>query len=115
MTGAILERGSSPVKGPGLLPEEARGSRQVGEGMGCIPQWRLLVTVQGGRARFGFTLLWRRSEGCRKQGQVSSVVWSSLVSIFEDHSSWGCRKETVSRCGLEVAARRQLCDQGMAC
>lgn len=43
------------------------------------------------------------------------VVWSSLVSIFEDHSSWGCRKEAVSRCGLEVAARRQFCDQGMAC
>lgn len=44
MTLTILERVSSPVEGPSLLPEEVRGSRQVGDRMGCIPHWRLLVT-----------------------------------------------------------------------
>lgn len=61
-----VNRGFIPTRAPRLLPEEVRVSRPVGEGMGCVPQWRLLVTVWGSRAGSGGGLGGRRMQKARQ-------------------------------------------------
>lgn len=56
MASTVLDRGSIPTRALRLLLEEVRVSRQVGEGMGYVPQWRLLVTAWGSRTSPGEAL-----------------------------------------------------------
>lgn len=103
-----VNRGFIPTRAPCLLPEEMRVSRPVGEGMGCVPQWRLLVTVWGSRAGSGEAL---EAEGCRKRGRVEA--WSVLVlaAFSKDHCSRRCRSEDLNRC----RQRWWLSDSSMTC
>lgn len=56
MASTVLGSGSILTRAPRLLPEEVRVSRQQGEGMGYVPQWKLFVTAWGSRTSLGEAL-----------------------------------------------------------
>lgn len=76
MTSTVLDRGSIPTRAPCLIPEKVRVSRQVGEGMGYVPQWMLLVTARGSRASPGKALEVEGRMQKARTGLKHRLFWS---------------------------------------